>query len=178
MSDKPSYLGLLNAIAQGEARGHALFQAWAAATQDADLARLLDMVAIRECEHAAAFTKRLCELGYAVQERPDPQFDIRLALLQSERSDKEKFERAFGYPKHAADPALSRIFEDSTIDIATGELLGRFIAEERDTVRRLQAAYETLTARAAEAADLAQITARLERLTRTVDSLKAQRRGG
>jgi len=176
MSDKPSYLGLLNAIAQGESRGHALFRAWAAKTCDPELARLLEVVAIRECEHAAAFTKRLCELGYVVQERSDPDFDARLALLQSDLSDVAKFERAFGYPKQAADPALSRIFDDATIDIATGELLGRFIAEERDTARRLQAAYQTLTERAADDAELEQLVARLERVRQTIDALKAQRR--
>jgi hypothetical protein len=42
MSDKPSYLKVLNAIAVGEACGHALFDAWAKATRDAELADTLN----------------------------------------------------------------------------------------------------------------------------------------
>jgi hypothetical protein len=176
MSDKPTYLGLLNAIAQGEARAYALFSAWAGATPDAELKQLFTMVAIREWEHAAAFTKRLCELGFAVKERPDPGFDARLTMLRSDCSDRDKFEQVFGYPKSDADPALGAIFDDTSIDPASGALLGRFIAEERDTLRRLQAAYEVLIENAAAPAELSDIVARLERLTRTVDELKARKR--
>ena len=176
MPDKPSYLGLLNAIAQGEARGHALFSAWAGATPDAELQELFTMVAIREWEHAAAFTKRLCELGYTVKERPDPGFAARLTMLRSDCSDRDKFEQVFGYPRSDADPALGAIFDDTSIDPATGALLGRFIAEERDTLRRLQAAYEDLIENAAAPADLSDIVARLERLTRCVDELQARKR--
>jgi hypothetical protein len=168
----------LNAIAVGEARGHALFDAWADTTTDAELAGLLRFVAIRECEHAAAFTKRLCEMGYSVQPRPDPDFDSRLALLRSSECDREKFERAFGYPKHAPDAALGAIFTDTTIDIDTGALLGRFIAEERDTTRRLQAAYERVVASRDAAPGLDEIASRLERLTRTIEELKVLRGGG
>jgi hypothetical protein len=35
-------------------------------------------------------------------------------------------------------------FKDHTIDIRTGELLGRYIAEERDTGRLLRGCYECL----------------------------------
>ena len=38
-------------------------------------------------------------------------------------------------------------FRDHTIDIATAELLGRYIAEERDTARLLRGCYEQLRAR-------------------------------
>ena len=68
MADKPSYLGLLNAIAVGEARGQALLEAWADTSANSALAEVLGFVAIREREHAAAFTKRLCELGFSVRE--------------------------------------------------------------------------------------------------------------
>jgi hypothetical protein len=176
MSNKPSYLGLLNAIAQGEARGHALFSAWAGATPDMERAQLFTMVAIREWEHAAAFTKRLSELGYAVKERPDPGFDARLTMLRSDCSDRDKFEQVFGYPKSDADPGLGAIFDDTSIDPTTGALLGRFIAEERDTLRRLQAAYDALLVQAAAPAELSDVVARLERLTHTVNELKARQR--
>jgi hypothetical protein len=142
MSDKPSYLGLLNAIAVNEARGHALYDAWAATTQDPELARTLKTVAIRECEHAAVFTKRLCELGYEVRDEPAADFDARLATLKSDSSDTQKFENVFGFGREspkAVERGLAEIFDDKTIDPVTGKLLGRFIAEEHDSRRRLQA---------------------------------------
>ncbi len=116
MSDKPSYLKVLNAIAVGEARGHALFDAWAKATRDAELANTLNVVAIRECEHAAVFTKRLCELGYSVLEKPAEDFETRLQTLRSDVSDAEKFESVFGYGRERGDEGLGGIFADTTID--------------------------------------------------------------
>ena len=178
MSDKPSYLKVLNAIAVGEARGHALFDAWAKATHDAELADTLNMVAIRECEHAAVFTKRLCELGYSVREKPAADFEARLQKLQSEASDTEKFESVFGYGRERGDEGLGGIFADTTIDPITGKLLGRFIAEERDTRRRLEAQYARIKTTSIDDAGLAQISARLERLTKTIEELKVLRQKG
>jgi len=178
MSDTPSYVKVLNAIAVGERRGRTLFDAWASATRDADLKRTLAIVAIREGEHAAVFTKRLCELGYEVRERPVGDFAERLAKLRSNASDLDKFETVFGYGRERTDNGLGSIFDDRTIDPATGALLGRFIAEERDTRRRLEAAYAKLKSVPADDAGLAQITQRLERLTQTIEELKALRRPG
>jgi rubrerythrin len=178
MSDKPSYLKVLNAIAVGETRGHALFDAWAKATRDGELAGTLNVVAIRECEHAAAFTKRLCELGYSVLERPAGDFEARLATLRSNVSDVEKFERVFGYGRERDDEGLSGIFADRTIDPLTGKLLGRFIAEERDTRRRLEAQYERIKTASIDDVGLEQISERLERLTKTIEELKALRQKG
>jgi hypothetical protein len=175
MSDKPSYLKVLNAIAVGEARGHALFDTWAKTTRDAELAGTLRMVAIRECEHAAVFTKRLCELGYDVREKPADDLEARLQKLRSDASDAEKFESVFGYGRERRDEGLSGIFADTTIDPVTGKLLGRFIAEERDTQRCLQAAYERVKAASIDDDGLAQISARLERLRRTIEELKVLR---
>ncbi len=175
MSDKPSYLKVLNAIAVGEARGHALFDAWAKTTHDAELAATLKVVAIRECEHAAVFTKRLCELGYDVRDKPAADFETRLQQLRSDVSDTEKFETVFGYGRERGDEGLGGIFADTTIDPLTGKLLGRFIAEERDTQRRLQAAYERVKATTIDDAGLAQISQRLERLTQTIEELKVLR---
>jgi len=59
---KPSYIGLLNSIAVNEAKGQVLLQTWADHTDDERLRATLEFVAIREGEHAWAFTKRLCEL--------------------------------------------------------------------------------------------------------------------
>ena len=72
MSDKPSYLGLLNAIALGESRAHCYLSAWIEVTPSDDVRRVLATVAAREGEHGMAFAKRLNELGYGVLERDDP----------------------------------------------------------------------------------------------------------
>jgi hypothetical protein len=40
------------------------------------------------------------------------------------------------------------VFNDQTIDIRTGELLGRYIAEERDSGRMLRGCYQVLRERA------------------------------
>ncbi len=48
---------------------------------------------------------------------------------------------------NADDEGLSGIFADTTIDPITGALLGRFIAEERDTQRLLEAQYEQAQSR-------------------------------
>lgn len=187
MSDKPSYLGLLNAIALGERRGHAVLRAWCETTRDEMLAGVLNGVAIREQEHAAAFTKRLCELGYGLKETPSPEFDAALAVARSNASDAEKFRRVLGYgaPDEAerSDP-LGRIFEDRSIDPQTGTLLGRFIAEERDSERQLRAACARVQvddvpdAGSGQDEDtlLTDIVERIDRLARTLEDLKQLRR--
>jgi rubrerythrin len=174
-NDKPSYLGLLNAIAVGESRGQQLLEAWAQKTSAAELKQLLAMVAIRAQEHAASFTKRLCELGYAVRPAPAGDFEARLSMMRSDASDRVKFDCVFdfGKPMLGSD-TLATIFRDESIDIETGALLGRFIAEERDSERRLRACYEQLR-EAPQDATLNEICARLERLTRSIEELKAIR---
>jgi len=139
---KPSYLGLLNAIAVGEARGEELFAAWAATTKDDELRPLLHTVCLREAEHALAFAKRLDELGYGVLDRDDPKHAGRLAVAADPAvSDVEKLER-LGFAREEVEPDIfGQFFADTTIDPLTGGLLGRYICEERDTRRRLVAAH-------------------------------------
>ena len=166
MSNKPSYIGLLNAIATGERGGHELFASWSAATKDKKLKKTLDMVAIREMEHSWAFEKRLCELGFGVRDNASPEAKKDLAkrvkLLGSKASDAEKF-AAFGIGKGkkknkgkgkkkkggaaAQTDGLLQVLADPSIDPQTGALLGRFICEERDTGRELQAAFRDLKRR-------------------------------
>jgi hypothetical protein len=181
MSLKPTYLGLLNAIAVGEARGHALLSAWKGATDDANLAEVLNVVAIREQEHSAAFTKRLCELGFSVREKPSSQFDENLRLAASGAPDVEKFQRILGYRPEGsesaenADDPLADVFSDRTIDPQTGALLGRFVAEERDSERRLRGALANACRDAPADPVLQDIAARLDRLSATLEDLKKLR---
>jgi hypothetical protein len=148
MSEKPSYLGLLNAIAVGERGGEMLFETWATATPNDDVRCVLRTVALREGEHARAFAKRIDELGYSVRDRHDPGLSDRIEIARSSTlTDCEKFER-LGYriePPTGPD-IFAAFFDDTTIDIQTGELMGRYVAEERDTVRRLRACHCALAA--------------------------------
>jgi rubrerythrin len=145
---KPSYLGLLNAIALGEGRAHQYLSCWAAKTTDPDVRKVLQTVAIREGEHSHAFTKRLCELGYGVLDRPDPTFQKNMEIANADCSDLEKFE-ALGYGKREEpENVFKGVFDDTSIDTRTGELLGRYIAEEHDSGRMLRGCYQALKERA------------------------------
>ncbi len=147
---KPTYLGLLNAISVAESEAEPLFLAWADRTKDKKLAKTLRFVGMREGEHGKAFAKRMLELGYEV--RPPVEASPRAGDIEmvssSDRTDLEKFKAlGFGQGQGETD-AFDAMFSDKTIDPTTGALLGRYIAEERDSVRLLTADYERLAARA------------------------------
>jgi hypothetical protein len=148
MGDKPSYLGLLNAVAVGEVSGARLFRTWAGATPDTAVRAVLQTVALRESEHATSFAKRIDELGFSVREKVDAGLPARLETAASgELTDCEKFERlGFARQPSAGPDIFARFFDDTTIDIRTGELLGRYLCEERDTGRLLRACYAELRA--------------------------------
>lgn len=111
--------------------------------------------------------KRLCELGFAVNNAGKGGFknldellecvsssasdaekaylvfkgiDRNLAKVSPSASDAEKadnlFCHLFGAPSDSGD-AFAKFFSDNTIDPETGALLGRYIAEERDSGRRI-----------------------------------------
>jgi hypothetical protein len=153
-SPKPTYLGLLNAIALGEARAHRYLDEWIAVTPDPDVKAVLQTVAWREGEHGMSFAKRIDELGYTVRQREDPNLERDLEIARStELSDLEKFDH-FGLGRLTETLSFfDDLFKDHTIDIRTGELLGRYVAEEFDSARLLEACWKGLTrARGAEAA--------------------------
>ena len=181
MADKPSYIGLLNAIANGERVGHKIFRKWAEVTTCDDIRGTLQTVAIREAEHAWAFEKRLCELGFGLREKEFPDLKKTLKIVKSNATDLEKFEH-LGYgdksKRKAQDDGLLKILADTTIDPQTGALLGRFIAEERDTGRRLKACYQALkssaekpTAKPMAETNLDQVCEQLAMLTEKVEAM-------
>jgi rubrerythrin len=139
MSDKPSYLGLLNAIAIAEGRAHAYLTAWADTTKSADVRAVLLRIAAREGEHAMSFSRRINELGYEVRpsEHDDGDGDKAIAVVTSDCSDLEKLEALKLHKLDSGDKPdiFDGFFKDHTIDIVTGALLGRYIAEERDSGR-------------------------------------------
>ena len=151
MSDKPSYLGLLNAIAVAEAHACEYLTVWADTTPSSDVRKVLLTVAAREGEHGMSFAKRINELGYEVRGKDDPNQEKTLELVCSDRSDLKKFEKLKLHLLDTGDKPdiFDGLFKDHSIDIRTGELLGRYIAEERDTLRRLQSCHARLKAVAA-----------------------------
>jgi rubrerythrin len=148
MSDKPSYLGLLNAIAIAEAQAHDYLVAWADVTPSPDVRKVLLTVAAREGEHGMSFSKRINELGYEVRRKDNSDLERAMELVTSNRSDLKKMEKLKLNLLDTGDkPDLfDGFFKDHSIDIRTGELLGRYIAEERDTARLLRSCYEQLVA--------------------------------
>jgi len=178
---EPTYLPLLNSIAVNEAKGEILLNAWADATQDEALEATLRFVAIREGEHHWAFTKRMCELGHAVCEETAFQvfkdFDDLVAYIRSDASDADKVARTRGGDDgERKDPFVS-FFNDTTIDPLTGELLGRYIAEERDSGRRLKVEYDRICGAADEtpASELAELKACVATLQKELADLKRVR---
>ncbi len=183
MSEKPSYLGLLNAVANGESQAECYLGAWAAVTPDDGVRQVISTVALREGEHGKAFAKRLCELGYTVLPREDPKFDDKMAIAGSKSlTDREKFEK-LGFSRardESAPDIFSNFFDDKSIDIQTGALLGRYIAEERDSDRLLHACYDQLCAtengHAMTSGDSDGIGAQLARIEDLLEKLVAKKR--
>ncbi len=149
MSAEPTYLPLLRRIANAECNAEVYLSAWAQATPRADVRGVIATVALREGEHTKAFQKRICELGFDVTITEAPETAGKAAIgAATDLTDREKFEK-LGLGQRQ-DPSVPDrwvgYFEDTTIDIATGELLGRFISEERDSVRMLADCCEALNA--------------------------------
>jgi rubrerythrin len=173
MADKPSYLGLLNAIAVAESRAQTYLCAWADVTTSDDVRGVLRKVAAREGEHAMSFAKRINELGYDVRRKDDDDTEQAVALVTSGCSDLEKMEALKLHRLDRGDKPdiFDEFFTDHTIDIATGELLGRYIAEERDSARSLRQCYEQLRQRSSSGASPELESDRVTALERKVDAL-------
>jgi hypothetical protein len=180
VSDKPSYLGLLNAISLGESEAHCYLNAWAAVTPSEDVKAVISTVALREGEHGLAFAKRINELGFSVLPRENAKFAELMEIAGSNRSDLEKMELlGLGRQTNSEEPdVFSNMFADKNIDITTGQLLGRYIAEERDSGRLLRSCYEQLkggagaTTNSATAGELAGLNSKVDDLCRAVDELR------
>jgi len=144
---KPSFLGLLNVLAVGETAAEQYLLAWANTTKDKRLAKTLRYVAMREGEHGKAFAKRMLELGYEVRWPDSALSEKSMKIATSTKTDAQKF-RSFklGKPSPRVD-VFDSMFMDKTIDPITGGLLGRYIAEERDSTRRLAVEYDRLRAK-------------------------------
>lgn len=144
---KPTYLGLLNALSVAETAAEPLFTTWADTTKDKKLEKALRFVAMREGEHGIAFAKRMLELGYDVRPPAEnPSAESSVAIAGSDKTDLQKF-RALKIGKGPTKTdVFDSMFSDKNIDPETGGLLGRYIAEERDSQRLLASEYDRLAA--------------------------------
>ena len=103
-----------------------------------------------------------------------------MELVKSDRSDLKKMEKLKLHMLDTGDKPdiFDGLFKDHSIDIRTGELLGRYIAEERDTARLLRSCYEQLVAAdkagtTPPAADaLTSLEAKVDALCGAVDELR------
>ena len=179
MSDKPSYLGLLNAIAVAESHACEYLTVWADTTPSAEVRQVLLTVAAREGEHGMTFAKRINELGFEVRRTDDPNQAKTLELVRSDRSDLKKFEKLKLHLLDTGDKPdiFDGLFKDHSIDIRTGELLGRYIAEERDSARLFRSCYDQLVAAGngateATSESLQSLDAKVDALCRAVDELR------
>jgi hypothetical protein len=149
---KPRYLGLLNAISLGETNAGVYLRAWADATTDEELACTLRLVAARETSHGELFCRRLCELGYELRQKPDPEGAARVAKYANPKiSDVEKAGRSRGEVENDPFGEIEEKLAEGFYDPMTANLLGWYICEERDSGKRLREAYARVRAKAGEA---------------------------
>ena len=151
VTDKPSYLGLLNAISLAETAAGIHLEAWAEATPHSGLAATLRLVAARERSHGEVFCRRIAELGFTLRPKADPRGPARLAKLADPNlSDLDKIP-----PRGAAeaDPfgEIRQRLAEGEFDPMTANLMGWYIAEEKDSERRLREAYEGVREAAGQA---------------------------
>jgi hypothetical protein len=140
--EKPSYLGLLNAISLGESAAGVYLEAWANVTPNAELASTLRLVAARERSHGEVFCRRIAELGYTLRPKANPRDAEQLAKLANPNiSDLEKVPDA---REEEADPfaEIRRRISEGEFDPMTANLMNWYIAEEKDSGRRLREAYD------------------------------------
>ena len=148
-ADKPSYLGLLNAISLAETEAGHYLTAWANATDDEELASTLRLVAARETSHGDLFCRRLCELGYDLRQKVDPKAAARLARYANPKiSDCEKVgpEREDTGVEPFGD--IRKAISDGVYDEMTCNMLQWYINEEIDSGRRLNTVYAKVRAKA------------------------------
>ena len=147
-AEKPTYLGLLNAISLAETEAGHYLAAWANATDDEELAGCLRLVAARETSHGDLFCRLISELGYELRQKPDPKAAERLARYANPKiSDCEKVgpERA---PAGDTFADIRKAMADGVYDPVTCNMMQWYICEEEDSGRRLREAYAKVRAKA------------------------------
>jgi len=147
-SGKPAYLGLLNAISLAETHAGVYLRAWADATSDEDLACTLRLVAARETSHGQLFCRMIGELGYELRQKADPKDAERIARYANPKiSDLEKIGPARRELDDDPFGEIEKKIAAGSYDPVTANMLGWYICEERDSGRKLRAAYDKVRAK-------------------------------
>ena len=151
MSEKPSYLGLLNAVSVAETDAGQYLAAWAAVTPSKDVRAVINTIALRETEHGLAFAKRIDELGYRSSPRrtrrtPSGWPSPARPRCRTRRSSRPS--GSAGARRTARRDVFDTFFENKDLDPVTGGLLGRYVAEERDSGRKFAECYAPAVRRA------------------------------
>ncbi len=145
MTSKPEYVDLLNDIRLQENRAGVYLEAWADKTDNKDLKECLSFVAAREYSHGDIFDRRVKELGFAVEEIKDPEFDEKVRVVTSEISDAEKIawlkESRLRQPTPSVRERYEAAMEDDSVDPLTRSLLRWFTDVENDSVEQMGKVY-------------------------------------
>ena len=145
MTPKPEYVDLLNDIRLQENRAGVYLEAWANKTTNDDLKECLSFVAAREYSHGDIFDRRVKELGFAVEEIEDPEFDEKVRVVTSEISDAEKIawlkESRLRQPTPSVRERYEAAMEDDSVDPLTRSLLRWFTDVENDSVEQMGKVY-------------------------------------
>ena len=179
LKERTGYLDLLSKISAGETASAKAFKCWTETTDIPELAKVLTVITLREAEHSASFEKRLCELGHSVDFDDVDEFACELfGFLGSDASDLDKLQR---FHDLGDTNPFTDIFADRNIDPVSGALLGRYVAEEHDSIRLLQKCYGELcgaemngAAPTASGVTLDQVCEAVTSLTGLVSELKAE----
>jgi hypothetical protein len=132
----------LNAISLAESAAGVYLEAWANVTPNPDLACTLRLVAARERSHGEVFCRRIAELGYTLRPKTNPRDAEQLAKLANPNiSDLEKIPAP---REEEADPfgEIRRRLSEGEFDSMTANLMNWYIAEEKDSGKRLREAYD------------------------------------
>lgn len=154
-AEKPEYLGLLNAISLAESQAGVYLRAWANVTEDCELAETLRFVAARESNHGETFCRRIAELGFELKPKNDPKAEEYLLKLANPKvPDCEKIgsERTEGADVFAD---IDKAIAAGKYDPMTENMLRWYIAEERDSGKRLKKQYDRVRAQMATARPVA-----------------------
>ena len=131
-------MGLLKAIAAGEAEGGRRLLDWANLTSQPRVAETLRFIVARERSHADVFSRRIDELGDSVDLDVVPEQAAYLVMLADPAiPDHEKSRCVLGGEDFFAE--IEHRATAGAYDPLTAKLLSWYVAEERDSQARLRA---------------------------------------